>query len=147
MKFLAKVENGSLKFTLRTAYENFKNSLEGKFVWIEMYLWEEGATFDQHGYYRATNRWLIDNTEDFAGWMEEEVHAYALQKHATFKRMIQKGKKMVEVSIVEHTRDMSKSRMARFITEFHAELGLAGIPVPSSEDAMLQKYRSRKDTK
>lgn len=148
MMFLCKVVDGEMKWSRKTALQEHLKTLEDKICEVHIDELEDGANVDQHGYYRATNRWIINNCESFGGWDEDDLHDLALEKVATYKKMVQSTNgRLTEVTKKEKTSDMSKKRMARFITEWHAWLVLnEDIYPPSNIDHKLKHYKTTKAT-
>ena len=144
VKHFGKIVDGIKKYYRPTLYQEQLKALEGKeFVEIIQEK-HQHITDDQRGYYRATNRWLIDNTEAFGGWEEDELHQEFCNLFASYKKWIGGEVTGVEKTFVESTSNMGKKRMAKFIDDRNKWLSMQySIEVPSPEEYYTGKYSSK----
>lgn len=145
VKFFGKVINGIVQYYKPQARETWLKSMEGKEVQEELDEREYEQTNDQRGYYRATNRWLIYNTESFGGYTEDEVHEVALSMCSRHVKTAIISGKVVEITVITKTRDMSKKEFSIFLNNWIRWLQLSeNIYVPTSEEAIISKYKTVK---
>lgn len=143
VRHFGRIKDGKKRYYKPTVHEEAMKALEGKEF---MEILEErfvDTTTDQHGYYRATNRWLIENAEKFGGWSEDEVHHFAASLFLTHRKMIDYGGIPKELIIVESTADLGKKKMRIFIDQWTSWLALhESIVVPEPAEMVVGKYRS-----
>lgn len=144
VKHFGRVKDGVLYYYKPSLLTLVMNNLEGKEFVITLEERFIDTTQDQHGYYRTTNRWLIENTEQFGGWTEDNVHEFAVSLFLTHKKVIEYRGISQDVTIVESTADIGKRRMRDFIDKWIGWLLSEEIEVPTPEEMVVGKYRSEK---
>lgn len=109
------------------------------------------VTLDQHAYYRASLRWVINETEVYGGWDEKILHAYFANKylgydvhHDLINPTTGKVTKTIVVRIVPSTADIGKKKMSVFIENVIQEIAEHGIEVPSSDSFDLRRYTTQR---
>jgi hypothetical protein len=147
-KFTGVVKNGIIIHNKPLSYSIAIKRLEGQEVEYTLAPRFVQATSDQHGYYRASIRWLIDNIESFGGWEQEALHNFFARKflsHRFMEKIIwPDGKEeLAEFVHVAKTSTIGKKRMAEYITNVWAYLAERGIYVPESESVDPGKYATR----
>lgn len=106
------------------------------------------ATVEEHAYYRASIRWLIDNTEAYAGW-DEQVLNHEFKKmfigHPVSKEIhYPNGEiKIVDSVMVPSTAEIGKKKMAFLISEMIRYNAEHGILIPAASDFVLKKYSKK----
>ncbi len=145
IKFFGKVINGIVQYYKPQARIQWLISMEGKEIQEELDEREYDQTNDQRGYYRATNRWLIYNTEAFGGYTEEDIHDLALSMFSRHVRTLIVSNKTIEITVITKTSDMNRKTFSRFLNEWIQWLAISeSIYVPTPEEAILDKYKTVK---
>lgn len=132
-------KNGKLELPYMEQLRDRLRDLEGLKLLVTIEKFPETASPNQHGYYRAVNRWLTYNTETFGGWGEDMIHSFAanmfLAEPIIFRVKTKSGavKEYVQ-NEVPSTSKLSKSGMSAFMQKWFDYLSYEhGIEVPPPE--------------
>lgn len=143
IKLYFTIRNGQRFYERPSLLEALKE-YENKRLCESISLAHEPTTSDQRGYYRASNRWLIDHTDIFTGYSEDDIHNLFLGMFSTYTKNYKIGEKHYEIKSIIHTSDMTKKQMNDFITRRNIWIEEQGIIIPDSESIILGKYRTVK---
>jgi len=136
--------NSNLVFYHKELFEAQKRKILQKDKEFEMILRpkEDEVSESQHGYYRAgICRWLVKNTEEFGGWLEEEVHQFFADMFLGVTRIFLHKEEHHEKRIVLSTGSLNKEEMSEFVMRVLAWLAGHGITPPDPETINIKKYR------
>ncbi len=75
--------NGEVKYYRPEMLKEFLKKFEGHAVDVLFEPHNPDASRESHGYYRALNRWLSQNTESFGGWDADDIHSWAIDQCGT----------------------------------------------------------------
>lgn len=147
-KFFGKIINGVRHYNRPQQYLEWMKTLEGKEfeeVITERFI---EASNDQHGYYRATVRWLCNETEMFAGWDEKALHKYIMDTFAgtTVTHEIRKASGEVEkkdIVITPSVSSLSRKSMSKLIDSLLNWLGGNEIYPPEPDQIVTKKFKTR----
>lgn len=145
IKFYGRIVNG-VKMPYRpTQYNEYLKSIEGEYEEIVQRKTEE-VSKDQRAYFRASIKWLIDNTEQFGGWDESELYECILKELTSYKKDVEWNGVIVEKEFYKRTSDMNKKEMSKLIDDFINWLALDNIFIPSPQEAIIGKYATKQIT-
>lgn len=132
-----------VRFYEKPSLLNELSKFEGKRLCETIEIADSSKTQDQIGYYRATNRWLIENTEAFAGYDEEDIHNLFLDMFSKTYKSVNINGLYHEIAVIIPTRDMNKKQMSDFLLRREAWLATElQISIPKYEDVILRRYRT-----
>lgn len=145
MRHKVQFKDGKITFYQPKRFQQEVESREGQDGFLDLSEYSPSASTDQFGFYFATLRWYIDNSEYYGGNEVDDLDKYLTHKYLTIKRVVYFDGVAEEVVFTESKTTIGKKRMAEFITKVLAELAQeSGLTSPSGEEIMLGKYKSVK---
>ena len=95
----------------RFDYYEWLEKHKSRYIIVELSLYTDDISTHSRGYYFFYNRWLIQNTEDFGGWTENELHEYAIDNFG----IISKAKMIGKLEVVyQHRISLSNCSQKEF---------------------------------
>lgn len=143
MRHKVQFKDGKITFYQPKRFQQDVELREGKDGFLDLSEYSPEASSDQFGFYFATLRWYIDNSEYYGGNDLDTLDKHFTQKHLSIKRVVYFDGVAEELSFVESKTSIGKKKMAEFITKVLAELAEeSGLTSPSNEEMILGKYKS-----
>ena len=120
-------------------YNNNKDVLRGKEIFITMQEYVEPVSKNFHNYYRGPVTRTALQSETFGGWTANEFHEYYVEKLLVTYSTKQKGDQVITLKKIPSTANISTKKMKWFVEKVKDDLATHGIEIKDYENYEVTK--------